>query len=223
MMPDANFFGKVAGIISLVAFVPYILSILKGDAKPNQASWLIWTVVGGMLAASYGESGGGDAIWVPISYVVGPLVIFTISLRHNDGEGWSGLNRLCILISAGSFVLWLVLSSVFGKVPGIPLTVMYVNIFIDGMGALPTIRKSFYEPESEDRFTWMLFISGNTLNLFAVDHWSFATGSYPVYMFVACGTIAVLVVRPFVRSLVHNFVRVSENKPIWIPARINGW
>jgi hypothetical protein len=192
-----SFFGIVAGIISLAAFVPYILSILRGETKPNRASWLIWTVVGGMLAVSYRESGAGDAIWVPVSYVVGPLATFIASLRYNDGEGWSGLNKLCIIASAGSFVLWLVLFSFFGKNPGVPLTVMYINIFIDGMGALPTLRKSFHEPESEDRLTWALFITGNTLNLLAVDYWSVETGSYPLYMFVVSGMIAFLVISRF--------------------------
>lgn len=215
-MPDTSFFGEVAGLISLSAFVPYIVSILKGETKPNRASWLVWTVAGAMLAASYRESGAGDAIWVPVSYVAGPLATFIVSLRYNDGEGWSGLNKICILVSAGSSVLWLVLFSFFGKNTGVPLAVMYINIFIDGMGALPTLRKSFHEPESEDRLTWALFITGNTLNLFAVEHWSLATGSYPLYMFVASGAISALVIRPL-------FISKSESKPVWVPARIVGW
>ncbi|HWQ59591.1 MAG TPA: hypothetical protein VN420_00370 [Candidatus Fimivivens sp.] len=88
---------------------------------------------------------------------------------------------------------------------------IYINIFIDGMGALPTLRKSFHEPESEDKLTRSLSSAGNTLNLFAVEHWSLATGSYPVYMFVVCKAISVLVVRPFAVSLVTGFVRKSEN------------
>jgi hypothetical protein len=160
-----------------------------------------------MLASSYYESGAGNAIWVPVSYVVGPFVTFLISLRYNDGAGWSGLNKFCILVSAGSFVLWLTLPLVrdIGDVLNVTLAVMYINIFIDGLGALPTLVKSFHEPETEDRLTWGLFFAGNMINIFAVDSWSFATGSYPVYMAVVSGMITLLVISRVGPSIAKEF------------------
>tara|TARA_B100001964_G_scaffold57537_1_gene65122 strand:+ start:44756 stop:44989 length:234 start_codon:yes stop_codon:yes gene_type:complete len=71
-----------------------------------------------------------------------------------------------------------------------------MGLSVDFAGAMPTIRKAYHAPESEDRVAWILFISGNTLNLFAIETWSFAIAVYPVYMFLASGTIAALVLRP---------------------------
>ncbi|MDX1573225.1 MAG: hypothetical protein R3341_04310 [Methylophaga sp.] len=36
------FFSNLAVIITLLAFVPYILQIFKGKVRPHIITWLIW-------------------------------------------------------------------------------------------------------------------------------------------------------------------------------------
>lgn len=176
--------GRVAGIISLVAFIPYILAILRGKTKPNRATWWIWTVVGLMLGASYYSSGANHTIWVPISYIIGPFVIAIMSIKYGEG-GWTRFDKNCLLGAGVSLVLWWIFSS--------PLTALIINLLIDLMGALPTIRKAYHNPESEDRTAWTLFFVGNIINLFAVETWTFAISIYPIYMFLVNGVITTLV------------------------------
>lgn len=177
--------GKVAGIISLVAFIPYIFAVLRGETKPNRTTWWIWTVVGLMLGASYYSSGANHTIWVPVSYIIGPFVIAILSIKYGEG-GWTRFDRNCLLGAGVSVVLWWIFSS--------PLVALLINLFIDLMGALPTIRKAYYEPESEDRTAWALFFAGNIVNLFAVETtWTFAIYVYPIYMVLVSGIIAILV------------------------------
>lgn len=186
-MPDITAVsGKVAGIVSFIAFLPYILAILRGQTKPNRATWWIWTIVGFMLGASYYSSGANHTIWVPVSYVVGPLIIAILSIKHGEG-GWTRFDRNCLLGAGISLVLWRLFDS--------PLIALLINLFIDFMGALPTIRKAYNEPESEDRTAWALFFTGNTANLFAVEKWTFAISIYPIYMFLTSGLIMALVFR----------------------------
>ncbi len=179
--------GRAAGLLSLAAFVPYILAILRGETRPNRATWWIWTLVGFMLGASYYASGASHTIWVPVSYTVGPLVTAGLSVKYGEG-GWTRFDRACVLGVAASLVLWWVLRS--------PIVALVINLWIDFMGALPTIRKSYLEPDGEDRAAWALFFVGNAANLFAVERWVFAIAVYPIYMFVASGTITALVLRP---------------------------
>lgn len=175
--------GLVAGILSLAAFIPYILAILRKETKPSRASWWIWTVVGFLLGASYYSSGANHTIWVPVSYIVGPFATAILSLKYGEG-GWNRFDRICIFGAGASVVLWWMLSS--------PLVALVINLFIDFMGALPTIRKSYYEPEGENRTAWTLFFTGNTVNLFAIEAWTFAIAAYPIYMFLGTGAIAAL-------------------------------
>ncbi len=48
-MPSTAFFGVAAGVLSLVAFVPYVRSILAGQTKPERASWAKWTLAHWLL------------------------------------------------------------------------------------------------------------------------------------------------------------------------------
>lgn len=184
-MPDITaVVGKVAGIVSLVAFIPYILAILWGETKPNRATWWIWAVVGLMLGASYYSSGANHTIWVPVSYIIGPFVTAILSIKYGVG-GWTRFDRNCLLGAGVSAVLWWMFNS--------PLTVLLINLFIDSMGALPTIRKVYHEPESEDSTAWVLSFVANTINLFAVERWTFKIAIYPMYMFTTCGLLTALI------------------------------
>src|ERR1700730_15252856 len=106
MNPDVQeLLGQLAGVISLFGFVPYIMEIVRGKTRPNRATWWIWTMVGAMLCASYYASGARHTIWVPISYVVGPLVTALLSVKY--GEGGSGrFDRFCLGSTLLSLLAW---------------------------------------------------------------------------------------------------------------------
>jgi len=176
--------GKVAGIVSLIAFIPYILAILRGETKPNRATWWIWTIVGFMLGASYFSSGAKHTIWVPVSYIIGPFTVAILSIKYGEG-GWTRFDRYCLFGTGMSVILWWIFSS--------PLIALLINLFIDFLGALPTIRKAYHKPESENHIAWILFFGGNIINLFAVEKWTFTIAVYPIFMFLLSGLIAITI------------------------------
>lgn len=166
--------GQASGAVSLLGFVPYLSSIVRGKTQPSVATWWIWTLVGCLIAVSYYAAGARTSIWTPVSYVIGPLVIALVSLRHGT-RGFSRFDRLCGLGAALSLLLW--------ALSGTPVVALSLNILIDFLGALPTVRKTWHEPASEDRLSWGIFLVANSLNLLAVQPWTFANASYPLYMF----------------------------------------
>lgn len=178
--------GAVAGGFALLGFVPYLVTMVRGKTRPNRASWWIWTVIGTLLAGSYYATGARDSLWVPLSYVVGPLLTALLALKYGEG-GWTRLDRACFAGAGGSLLLWVV--------SGSPLAALLVNILIDIFGAMPTIRKSYTDPESEDRLSWGLFLVGDALNLFAIRPWSLETAIYPLYLFGLAGLITLLLAR----------------------------
>lgn len=183
-MDYKTLFGQVAGLVALAAFVPYIVSILLGKTRPNRATWIIWTLVGVMLATSYHYSGDHLTIWVPVSYVIGPFVTMLLSIRYGEG-GWTSLDRACLLLAVVSVFPW--------WLTGEPLVALLLNLFVDSLGVVPTLHKAYTEPETEDRLTWSMFCLANTLNLFALRQGTFAETAYPVYMFVAVGLVTIFI------------------------------
>lgn len=176
--------GQVAGIVAFAAFVPYIFAILRGQTKPNRATWIIWTAVGFLLAVSYYSSGARHTIWVPVSYIIGPLVILLLSMKYGK-DVWTWFDCCCLIGVASSLFFWWIFDS--------PLAALLINIFIDFLGALPTIRKVYYEPQSEDRLAWAMSAMAGVINLFAVEEWTFAISVYPIYIFCGNGLIVSLI------------------------------
>ncbi len=183
--------GVVAGFLSLLGFVRYLVSINQGKARPSRVTWWIWAIVGLVLCFSYYSSGAVDTIWVPASLAIGPLTIAIFALKYGEG-GWNRYDQGCLLSAGASLLLWWWFDS--------PIIALLINIVIDFLGALPTLRKSYYQPHTEDILTWSIFLTANTLNLFAINDWSFALCAYPFYLF--CNTVVIvgLLLRPKIRS-----------------------
>ena len=178
--------GQIAGLVSLAGFAPYLMSTVRGRTRPNRATWWIWTFVGAGLCASYFAAGARDSIWVPVSYVIGPFLTALASIKYGEG-GWNRLDRICFGTAAVSFGVW--------GLTGSAMIALVMNLGVDISGAIPTIRKSYVEPESEDRTAWGLFLAGNTINLLALYTWSFAEAAYPLYLFAVAATVSILLAR----------------------------
>ena len=178
--------GLLAGVVATAAFAIYLRSTFRGQTKPNRATWWILTVVGFMLAGSYHSLGARHTIWLAVSYALCPLVTAIVSLKHGEG-GWTQFDRACLIVAGISAVLWWLCHS--------PLVALLINLFIDFVGLLPTIRKSHERPASENRIAWLIAFLASVLNLFAVERWEFAIAVYPLYMALGNGVIAVLLYR----------------------------
>ncbi len=201
MTPDQQaLLGQFAGALSLLGFVPYIVEIVQGKTRPNRATWWIWTVVGVMLCASYYATGARHAVWVPASYVAGPLVTALLSLKYGEG-GWDRFDRNCLAASLLSVVVWWVARS--------PLLALLSNIAIDFLGALPTVRKSYHEPGAESLLSWSIFLVADAANLGAIGAWSPATALYPVYLFSLAAVLVALLLRPRLTRVALQWGRSS--------------
>lgn len=196
MMPELQgLLGQLAGLISLLGFAPYLVDVVRGKTRPNRATWWIWTVIGAMLCASYYASGARHTVWVPASYVIGPLLTALLALRYGEG-GWDRFDRGCLAASLCSLLVWWLARS--------PLLALAANIGIDLLGALPTIRKTYREPEAESLLSWTIFLLADTLNLGALGRWSPAASLYPLYLFALAAVLVALMLRPRLRRVVPS-------------------
>jgi uncharacterized protein with PQ loop repeat len=175
--------GILAGILSILGYIPYIISIIKGKTQPNKATWFIWTLVGGLLAFSYLAEGDQNTIWLPLGYFLGPLITAILSVRYGYAV-WTKLDIVCIIAALISIIPWILSKDA--------TMTLLINVIIDASGALPTLVKTYREPETEDFTAWVIFFIANTIQLFAISEWGFAA-IYPIYLFFLAGSIVGLV------------------------------
>ena len=167
-------------MISLAAYIPYIVSVIRQESKPKRVSWIIWALVDSIIALSYREAGANYAFLTPAGYALGSSAVVLLSVKYGIG-GWSAFDRNCVLGAALGLLLWLLLDS--------PLSALMINVGINFLGALPTIRKNLRQPGTESKTAWSLMLLGAAINLFAVEEWNFSLAAYPVSMVLIVGGI----------------------------------
>src|ERR1051326_1254967 len=104
------YLGFAAGVLLLVASVPYIRSILRGATKPSRTSWAIWTLLGLILLASYRSSGASDTMWLAAGYFLVPFVVLLLALRHGEA-GFSNLDAICLAGALLGLTAWVTVKS----------------------------------------------------------------------------------------------------------------
>jgi hypothetical protein len=195
--------GVIASILCFLYFVPYIISILKGKTRPNRASWWIWVTLGVFLCIFYDRSDPGTTLWALAAPVIGQLIVAILSLKYGEG-GWNRFDRFCLAGAGISLILRWQSNSDFAA--------MIFLIAIDVLAALPTIKKSYLEPETEDLLTWGLYSIGSLLNLFTINTWSVEKAIWPVYVFLVNTIIVALLLLPQIQT--QLLLKQKRNKKV---------
>lgn len=179
-------FGLLGSILTALCFIPYIVTTLQCKTKPNRATWWVWGINGSVLCLG-NLAAGADYTMLPlICAVVAQLCIAILSIKRGEG-GWNRFDRRCLIASGISFILWRVLN--------FDLIAIILPLLIDILAALPTLKKSYYEPESEDLLTYILYTFGGLFTVLAVTNWSFEIAITPLYVLFINALIVLLLTR----------------------------
>lgn len=166
--------------------VSYLLDTIKGKVQPNKVSWLLWSIAPLIAFFAMIKQGVGIEAWS--TFIVGfiPLVVFLASFVNKKAT-WeiTKLDILCGVLSTLGLVLWLIT-----KVGNIAIL---FSILADGLAAIPTIVKSYKNPESESHLPYSLGIPNSVFALLVIKDWNFQNWGFVVYLLFVNTIIAVLV------------------------------
>jgi len=169
-------FSLISGVFSAGAYVPYILAILKkgSTVRPNRASWFAWWVIDVSASTALWAAGAYMALPMFIAFSVGSTFILYLSIKRGEG-GFTPLDLGCIATAVAGVLLWLK--------SGDPVLAIIALMASAIAATLPTIKKSWLDPESEDLTTWSLFMSGGFFATLAINEANFAAVAPAVNVF----------------------------------------
>ena len=179
--------GILSPIICAIGYAPYILAMAKKKIKPHPFSWLLWAILGFVTLVTY--IGVGARVTVPLAVLnfAGPTMIFFFTLKHWEG-GFSRFDYFCLSFSLVSIAIYVI----FHKAA----IALSINLLGDFFAALPTIRKTWIDPSSENFLTWFCFSLGAVVSLVALDgHFSYGVTLLPLYLASFEGFMVLLVLR----------------------------
>lgn len=178
--------GLIAAIISVICYIPYIITTIQGKTKPNVATWTTWMILSIVVTASSFAAGAFNTLWVPLFGVIGQGAIAFLAIKQGKGN-WSKFDLICLFFVGLGLAFWWHFNS--------PIIALVMTLTVDLIGVLPTFKKSYEEPESENLLTWVLYLVSSIFLIFSVESWSLALGLFPLYLFSVNLIIVLLLVR----------------------------
>lgn len=184
-MSYKEFLSAVAIALTLVAFFPYIVSIIHGTIRPHVFSWVIWGTTTFVVFLAQLEDGGGIGAW-PIG-VSGIITIFIALLAY--------IRRADISITRTD---WLFLAAALSSLPfwyftSDPLWAVVILTVVDVLGFGPTLRKAYMLPYSESLLFFGLFTTRNLIVIAALENYSVTTVLFPAVIATACMLLLVVI------------------------------
>lgn len=178
--------GIIGGVLIAGSFIPYIHDIVKAKTEPHVYTWFIWSITHLIAALAILEGNGG--LFAAFSVASGGILSFTIflmSLRHGT-RNITTFDTATLIIAILAVLVWWKLDH--------PEWAIIIVAFIDILGFLPTVRKTWIDPHSESTIAWTLYAFGNIAALLAITSYSIMTSFYIVAMIVASTSLVIAIV-----------------------------
>ena len=170
--------SAIAIVLTFIAFVPYIRTILNGKTRPHVFSWVIWGSTTFVVFLAQLEGQGGVGAWpIGISGVVTIFIAILAFIKRADIT----INKtdwLFFTAAMSSLPLWYLTSD--------PMWAVVILTSVDIMGFGPTVRKVYSLPHSESVLFFILFATRNILVIMALEFYSVTTVLFPAAIATAC-------------------------------------
>ena len=180
-----SFLAIAGSVVNFVACLGYVRAILKGEAAPNRVTWFLWALVPLIAGAAQLRAGVGISTLVVLSVGAGPAFIVLASfVRHQGSWSLGPFDYVCGVCALAALALW--------GMTGDPVIAIVLSILGDFAAALPTLRKAWLKPATENRSTYLISFAGMMLGMFSIQEASFAAYAFNAYL-VAMSSALVLV------------------------------
>lgn len=176
--------GYISGLLFILSVFPYVRSILKGNTKPQRATWLIWTILVFIAFFSQLAKGATWSLLLTAGDAITIVVVFIFSFKYGVG-GFRKIDILSLIGAGVSLLFWY-----FTDEPAIAL---FLIIFIDIIGSSLTIIKTWENPETEHWVGWAMCGVGGFFGVLAVGNFNFILLSYPLYICLINSTMAIII------------------------------
>ena len=178
--------SAVAIVLTLIAFYPYIRSILKGETKPHVFSWVTWgSVTFVVFLAQLADKGGAGAWPIGVSGIITINVAVLAYMKKSDIT-ITRTDWLFFIAAMTSLPLWYLTSD--------PLWAVIILTTVDVFGFVPTFRKAYASPFEEKLTFFSLVAVRNLISIFALQNYSLTTVLFPAVTAIACLVFVVMVV-----------------------------
>jgi len=169
-----------AGIIGFCAYIPLTIGILRNTARQSFAAFFLWGLLDTIAMVSSILQHGN--FWLAASNVVGAFSIAALLLYKRQFE-WSVTETTTSVLVIACLLIWYSAGNTSAIIAS------SIAVVIAGIPQIAHTRKN---PQDTPMSVYMIWVTANTLSLFAGRAWTIDERFYAVCGLVLCfGILAV--------------------------------
>ena len=176
--------GILGGILMVIGYIPYLKDIFAGKTKPHLYTWIIWTLTWGTALVALLYAGGKFGSIVMIVGMILVLWVLGLCFKHGT-KNITKSDTVTLILALLAIVAWWQLKD--------PTISVIMVTAIDGLGYIPTFRKTYQEPYSETMFFWFIMAVVTLLSMLANAEYNFLTMFYLGVVTAANITVAMII------------------------------
>ena len=169
----------LGALLSFSGSLNYLINTIKGKTKPNRVSWFLWALAPMIAFAAEIDKGVGLTSLMTFMAGFNPLLIVITSFL-NKKSYWK-LEKMDYVygsISLFAILIW--------QLTGEGNLAILFAILADGLASIPTVIKSYHQPETESSLIFLFSMINAGITLLTIKDWSFAHWGFPAYIFLIC-------------------------------------
>lgn len=173
--------------LNLIGSGTYVVHTIQGKTKPNRVTWFLWALAPLIaFSAMIGEGVAFKPALMTFMVGFGPLMVFIASFVNRKSV-WkiSRFDLVCGALSLIGIGLWAITRE--GN-----LAILF-SVLADGLALLPTLVKSWREPETESYLVFMNGAISAGITLLVIKTYDFQHLAFPVYIFLSCALLFALI------------------------------
>ncbi len=180
--------SAIAIVITITSFLPYLVSILRGQTKPHVFSWIIWGITTFVVFLAQLSDRGGAGAWpIGVSGII-TIIVAWLAYRHKADITITLADWLFLITALSALPFWYLTAD--------PFWAVLILTTVDMLGFGPTLRKAYHRPYEEQTLFYFLFAVRNVLAIMALENYSATTLIFPIATGLGCMVlIAVIIYR----------------------------
>ncbi len=170
-------FAVIAAILAFVGNISYLKDVVRERVRPHPYTWFIWSIVS-MTTFLGGLAKGAGIGALPTGVAEAfTIVIFIFSLKYlfkREVGHIRPVDHYFLVAALLGLVPWALTKD--------PTISVIIVVLIDIVAFVPTLRKTWFHPETERPLLYEMNVARHILTLFSLQTYNIATVFHSVAM-----------------------------------------
>ncbi len=174
----------IAAILAIVGNIPYLIDIIKKRVQPHPYTWFIWTIVSAITFFGQLSKGAGIGALPTGASEIFTLIIFLFSLQY----GFKNIvktDTYLLIIALLGLIPWIITKDATISV--------IIAVCIDLIAFIPTLRKTWRNPQTETPVLFSMNALRHILTLFSLQSYNIATTLHSIAMIITNSLMTLII------------------------------